>query len=193
MSIEKQVYLNEVLVRFRHDGSLGGAHQIMMDVVVDTSTGEILTERARPAAPLDPAQVSTMLGEAFPRIALQVADLKDEVVRLTQERDGLKSATSPASPSSPVISDRQFYQGLALRGLCTQVEALDAVRIGVLPDALRAFVDAISDSDQRWATEMLLSGAKEFRRDHPFVNEIGAWAGLDMQDLDAFWAQCGSL
>ncbi len=193
MSIEKQAYLNEVLVRFRRDGSLGGAHQIMMDVVVDTSTGEILTERSRPAAPLDPAQVSTVLGDAFARIALQVADLNDEVARLTHERDALKSTTSPNSPPLQSISDRQFYQGLALRGLCTPAEALDAVRTGVLPSALRAFVDAISDSDQRWATEMLLSGAKEFRRDHRFVSEIGAWAGLDTQDLDGFWAQCGSL
>lgn len=193
MSIETQSYLNEILVRFRQDGSLSGAHQIVMDVVADTSTGEVLAERARPAAPLDPARVSTVLGESFARIALQVADLKEEVVRLTLERDGLKSTASPdVSPSQP-ISDRQFYQGLALRGLCTPAEALDAVRTGVLPSALRAFVDAISDADQRWATEMVLSGAKEFRRDHPFVNEIGAWAGLDGPALDAFWAQCGSL
>jgi hypothetical protein len=193
MSIERQSYLNEVLVRFRRDGSLSGAHQILIDVVVDTATGEVLTERARPAAPLDPAQVSTVLGEAFARLAVQVADLKDEVARLTQERDGLKASVSPApSPLQP-ISDRQFYQGLAQRGLCTQAEALDAVRTGVLPSALQAFVNAIANPDQRWSTEMLLSGAKEFRRDHPFVNEIGAWAGLDAPALDAFWAECGSL
>jgi hypothetical protein len=186
MAIEQQSYLNEILVRFRHDGSLAGSHQIFMDALVDTDSGSVLSERARPAAQLDPASVSSVLGEAFTTAAIQIARLEEEVATLK---------LSPARPSSPalVVSDRQFYQGLAIREFCTPAEALDAVRTGVLPRGLRVFVDAIPDAQERWAAEMLLSGAKEFRRDHPFVEQVGAWVGLDSEMLDAFWSQCSAL
>ena len=193
MSIEQQSYLNEILVRFHRDGSLSGAHQVYMDAVVDSSTSEIISERAKPATPLNPADVSAVLGDAFTRVALQVSTLEEQVLTLANERDALKSAANISAPAVNVISDRQFYQGLALRGFCTPAEALDAVRTGALPAGLRTFVDAVADADQRWATEMLLSGAKEFCRDHAFVAEIGAWAGLNTQALDAFWAQCSAL
>lgn len=186
MSIEQKTYLNEILVRFRVDGTLAGAHQILVDTVVDKSSGAILSERTRPAVPLDSARVSEVLGEAFTASAVQIAQLEEQIARL-------KESPTAVSAIELIISDRQFYQGLALRGFCTPGEALDAVRTGLLPPALRNFVDAITDAQERWAAEMLLSGAKEFRRDHPFVSQLSAWAGLDAQSLDDFWSQCSAL
>lgn len=190
MAIEKQTYLNEVLVRLRRDGSIAGAHQVHNEVLVDSDTGEILNERAGMAQPLDANEVGALVGHAFADAAGQIARLEARMMQMTQERD----AATPSPPQgASVISDRQFFQGLALRGLCTPGEGLEAVRAGVLPPALRAFVDAIDDRDERWAAEMLLAGAKEFRRDHAFVESVGAWAGLDAQALDSFWAQCAAL
>ncbi len=186
MSIQQQSYLNEILVRFRSDGSLAGAHQVFVDTLVDASSGAVLSERARPATVLDPDQVSAVLGEVFTTSAVQIGRLEDELAVL-------KASPVAASPSTQVVSDRQFYQGLALRGFCTPEEALDAVRIGVLPKDLRTFVDAIHNAQDRWAAEMLLSGAKEFRRDHSFVTQVGAWVGLDAAALDSFWSQCSAL
>ncbi len=186
MSIEQKTYLNEILVRFRADGSLSGANQILVDTVVDTSSGALLSERLRPATALDGARVSAVLGEAFTASAMQIAWLEKEIARLEKH-------PAAASTVEQIVSDRQFYQGLALRGFCTPEEALGAVRTGLLPPALRAFVDAIADAQERWAAEMLLSGAKEFRRDHPFVSRVGAWAGLDTESLDDFWSQCSAL
>ncbi|MDP2357152.1 MAG: hypothetical protein Q8M31_13975 [Beijerinckiaceae bacterium] len=186
MSIEQQSYLNEILVRFRRDGSLAGSHQIFVDTLVDTASGAVLSERSRPATVLDPNRVSAVLGEAFTTSAIQIARLEEEVAVL-------KANPVVASTSSQVVSDRQFFQGLALRGFCTPDEALDAVRTGVLPKGLRVFVDAIHDAQHRWAAEMLLSGAKEFRRDHPIVAQVGAWVQLDATALDVFWSQCSSL
>lgn len=186
MPIEQHSYLNEILVRFRRDGSLAGSHQIFVDTLVDTASGAVLSERAQPATVLDPERVSTVLGEVFTTSAIQIARLEEEVA-------ALKEGPVVASASPQVVSDRQFYQGLALRGFCTPEEALDAVRAGVLPKGLRLFVDAIPDAQARWAAEMLLSGAKEFHRDHSFVAQVGAWVGLDAEALDAFWSQCSSL
>ncbi len=186
MSIEQQSYLNEVLVRFRRDGSLAGAHQVFVDTLVDTASGAVLSERARPATVLDPDQVSAVLGKSFTTSAIQIARLEEQV-------ELLKETPVVAPASAQIVSDRQFYQGLALRGFCTPEEALDAVRTGVLPKGLRLFVEAISDTQARWAAEMLLSGAKEFHRDHSFVAQVGAWVGLDAEALDAFWSQCNSL
>lgn len=194
MSIEKQTYLNEVLVRMKRDGSIAGAHQVRNEVLVDTETGEVLNERAGLAQPLDPGEVGAIVGPSFAAAAAQIADLEAQIASLIQERDGPRAGAASIAVADPaVISDRQFFQGLALRGLCTPVEALDAVRAGILPPALRAFVDAIEDASERWAAEMLMAGAKEFRRDHPFVEAVGAWAGLDPKALDDFWAQCLTL
>lgn len=186
MPVKQQSYLNEILVRFRSDGSLAGAHQVFVDTLVDMSSGAVLSERARPATLLDPDQVSAVLGEAFTTSAIQISRLEEEVA-------GLKESSVAAVASVQVVSDRQFYQGLALRGFCTPDEALDAVRTGVLPEGLRQFVDAIPDVQDRWAAEMLLSGAKEFRRDHAFVGQVGVWVGLDAAALDAFWCHCSTL
>lgn len=186
MPIEQKTYLNEILVRFRADGSLSGAHQILVDTLVDTSSGAVLSERHRPATALDGSRVSVVLGDAFTASAVQIARLEKEVAKLNEH-------PAAASNVQQILSDRQFYQGLALRGLCTPEEALDAVRTGLLPPALRGFVDAIADVQERWAAEMLLSGAKEFRRDHPFVSQVGAWAGLNTVALDDFWFQCSAL
>jgi hypothetical protein len=194
MAIEKQSYLNEVLVRFRRDGTIAGAHQIFNDVVVDTQSGVVLSERAGHAAALDPAAVSGVLGNTFTSAASQIAGLEVRVAELAQERDALLAGVVESRRGAvQVISDRQFYHGLALRKFCTPAEALDAVRTGVLPKGLRDFVETISEPQERWAAEMLLAGAKEFRRDHPFVPVIAGWAGLDEDALDAFWAQCSDL
>lgn len=194
MTIEKQSYLNEVLVRFRRDGTIAGAHQVFNDILVDTQSDDVLSESVGDAAALDPAAVSGVLGNSFTSAVAQIGSLEARVAELAQEREALLAGAAKSTRGAvQVISDRQFYQGLALRNFCTPAEALDAVRIGVLPKRLRDFVDAISDPQERWAAEMLLAGAKEFRRDHPFVPVIARWAGLDDGALDAFWAKCSDL
>lgn len=189
MPIEKTSYIYEILVRGAPDGVFAGAHQVSVERVVDTDTGDVLSEQVLPARELDPAQVAGVLGAAFGDLAGQLTQARAELAQMKAS-----GAPAPASSQpSAVISDRQFFQGLALRGLCTPQEALEAVRAGVLPRTLRAFVDSIGDADERWAAEMLMAGAKEFRRDHPFVDAVGAWAGLDAAALDHFWAQCLTL
>lgn len=99
----------------------------------------------------------------------------------------------PAPPKVVTISDRQFFQALAMFGTITQQEALDAVKVGAIPAALQVMVDAIQDADDRFAAEMLLSGATIFRRDHPLVSSIGAAQGMTEQQIDSFFASAAQL
>lgn len=84
---------------------------------------------------------------------------------------------APPPPVPAVISDRQFFHQLAKIGTITKEEALAAVKTGEIPPALQAFVAAIPDAEDRFDVEMLLSGAVEFRFDHPLTPAIAAANG----------------
>jgi hypothetical protein len=90
------------------------------------------------------------------------------------------------------ISDRQFFQQLAIRGAITQAEALAAVCTGTLPTSLAALVAELP-SDQQFAATMLLSGAVEFNRNHPLVAVLGAAYGWSSSELDDLWRAAAQL
>lgn len=112
--------------------------------------------------------------------------------RLAEEQD---VGTTPAVVTA--ISDRQFFQALATPpfSLITPAEALAAVKMGELPAALAAILDGIESEADRFAAEMLLSGATVFERDHPMVVEIAEamdppWSPAE---IDAFWTFAAGL
>lgn len=90
------------------------------------------------------------------------------------------------------ISDRQFFQQLAIAGSITPQEALDAVKTGVIPAAISAVVDMLPD-DQKFAAQMLLSGATVFKRSHPMTTALGAGLGLSSAQIDAIWIAAAKL
>lgn len=112
--------------------------------------------------------------------------------------DGEAFAPPPPEPVVlPPISDRQFFQALALPpfSIITTAEALAAVKTGELPAALAAIVAAIPDATERFNAEMILSGATTFARTHPMVAAIAGamtppWAEAE---IDAFWTFAASL
>lgn len=89
-------------------------------------------------------------------------------------------------PLPETISDRQFFQALALQGTITQAEAIAAVATGTIPAALRGFIDVLNGAEA-FAAEMLLSGATEFRRHHPLTVAIGQAQGMTPEQIDAFF------
>ena len=101
------------------------------------------------------------------------------------------AAPPPAVPVS--ISDRQFFQQLALVGTITHAEALAAVKVGTVPAVLQGFIDAISDPAQKFSANMLLAGATVFERDHPLTEAIGAAQGMQPADIDAFFTAAAAL
>jgi hypothetical protein len=91
-----------------------------------------------------------------------------------------------------VISDRQFFQNLANRGIITEAEALAAVGPGVIPAALAAFVAQLPEGD-RFAANMVLTGATEFQRTHPLVPVFAGLFGWSSTDIDDFWTEAFAL
>lgn len=103
----------------------------------------------------------------------------------------------PKPPEAPYvpreISDRQFFQTLANRGLITKQEALAAVKVGELPPAMLALIGQILDEDAAFAVEMAISGATIFERNHPDTELLAYLYGWDDAALDDIWIEAGNL
>jgi hypothetical protein len=93
---------------------------------------------------------------------------------------------APPAPVPAVISDRQFFQQLAIVGIITQAEALAAVMTGTIPAILLAFI-ADLPADQQFGAKMVLCGATQFLRVHPLTASIGASQGMDPVQIDDFF------
>ncbi|WP_058618621.1 hypothetical protein [Methylobacterium indicum] len=133
----------------------------------------------------------------------EAAALRRERDALAGERDGLaaqlaareapaQAVGEAAAAGLPAISDRQFFQALALAGAITPDAALAAVMTGRLPAPIEAAVTALPAAE-RFAARMLLSGATAFERGHPMVAQLGTALGYDAAALDALWRQAATL
>ncbi|WP_454627786.1 hypothetical protein [Bradyrhizobium cenepequi] len=92
----------------------------------------------------------------------------------------------PPAPVPVTISDRQFFQQLAIVGIVTEADALAAVRVGAIPAPLQAIVDGLP-TEQQFAAMMLVSGATTFERQHPMTSAIGAAYGWSAEQIDDFF------
>ena len=90
------------------------------------------------------------------------------------------------------ISDRQFFQQLAIAKVISQEEALAAVKTGDIPAALSGFIAALDDAS-RFNAEMLLSGATVFQRNHPLTNAVAMAQGMTADQVDEFFRQAAKL
>jgi hypothetical protein len=111
-------------------------------------------------------------------------------------RDGDFVDPTPAQTTPPsvpqVISDRQFFQVLAMRGAISEQEAIAAVATGTIPAAMEMFVESLPQ-EQQFPARMLLQGAIEFRRAHPLVKTFGAGMGWSKADIDQLWRDGSAL
>jgi len=106
--------------------------------------------------------------------------------------DGTQIVVTRPAPVPEIISDRQFFQQLAIEGLITHAEALAAVRTGDIPAAMAAFITSLS-SDQQFAAEMLLCGATQFLRHHPVTIALGVGLSKTSDEMDAIWTAAAAL
>lgn len=98
----------------------------------------------------------------------------------------------PAPPVPDSISDRQFFQQLAIEGIISKPEALAAVKIGEVPAALQALINAMPEQEQ-FTAEILISGATVFQRSHPMTIAIGAAYGWNSTQMDELWRAAAAL
>lgn len=109
------------------------------------------------------------------------------------DADGTYSAPEEKAQSAPqIISDRQFFQQLAVDGDITQDEALAAVTTGELPKKLSDVIAKLPTESQ-FAARMLASGATQFERTNSMVAVLGKALGKDAAALDAVWLNASKL
>lgn len=104
----------------------------------------------------------------------------------------LKQPSVGSTGVPQIISDRQFFQQLAVMGLITEAEALSAVKTGDIPATLMGLVSALP-VEQQFAAEMLLSGAVSFVRSHPLTIAFGQAFGWTSEQLDGLWIEASKL
>ncbi|BEV44420.1 hypothetical protein [Afipia carboxidovorans] len=89
------------------------------------------------------------------------------------------------------ISDRQFFQQLAVQGIITEDDAL-AANAAVIPRPLLNIIDEMPVEDQ-FSAKMIVSGATIFERNHPMTIAIGSAYGWSAEQIDAFFIAAGLL
>lgn len=100
-------------------------------------------------------------------------------------------ATLP--PPVPVsISDRQFFQQLAVMKLITEDEAEAAVATGTLPASLAELI-ALLPEQARHPARMLLKGATVFERAHEMTDTIAWLYGFDGGQTDDLFRGAAAL
>ncbi len=91
------------------------------------------------------------------------------------------------------ISDRQFFQQANVSGIITQSEALAAVATGTIPNTLVTIINTIPDENERFSTQMILTGATTFSRNHPLTISVGTALGLTDEQIDQFFLAAAQL
>lgn len=98
----------------------------------------------------------------------------------------------PPLPVPEVISDRQFFQQLAIMNVITQDEAVAAVATGTIPPAMATLIDALP-ADEQFDARMKLCGAVEFHRSEPLVETLGGAIGWTDEQIDDLWRAAAQL
>ncbi len=95
-------------------------------------------------------------------------------------------------PVPSEISDRQFFQQMAIEGRITKQEALDAVGSGIIPPAMDGLVNQLPE-EQQFAARMLIRGATTFRIGQPVTDLICRIYGMSSDEIDATWRAASQL
>jgi hypothetical protein len=104
----------------------------------------------------------------------------------------LSDEPDPDAPVPDIISNRQFFQALALSGSISQAEALAAIKTRTLPPQMLNAIHAMP-ADQQFAAEMLISGTTEFDRNNPMTSTMMRVLGWDAKSADNLWRYAATL
>jgi phosphohistidine swiveling domain-containing protein len=103
------------------------------------------------------------------------------------DTDAIKAAA--LVPQS--ISDRQFFQQLAVQSIIAEDEALQA-NAAVIPSELMTLINGLP-ADQQFAAKMKVSRATTFYRTDPLTLAIGCAYGWSAAQIDAFFVAAAKL
>jgi hypothetical protein len=125
-----------------------------------------------------------------------ILDPKAEDSDAVAYREWLAQGNSPSEAAKPQpvpqsISDRQFFQQLAIDGIISEADAL-ASNAAVIPPPLLTIIEAMP-AEQQFAAKMIVSGATVFERNHPMTLAIAAARGMTSGQVDDFFRAAAAL
>jgi hypothetical protein len=94
--------------------------------------------------------------------------------------------------SHPAISDRQFFQQLAVLNVITEEEAEEAVGPGTIPASMVTLINQLPEN-MRFDARMKLRGATVFNRNSPLVGLLGQLYGWNEKQIDDLWDEAALL
>jgi hypothetical protein len=124
MAITKTEYVERVVIVFRTDGTLKGAHQSGLEIIADN--GATISERETAPVPVDAATLAQLLPDVatltaqVSALVVERDELTAQVSTLTTERDGLAAqlaATAGVTGPPPGIAKLTLIDRLAAAGL----------------------------------------------------------------------------
>lgn len=153
--------------------------------VVKNSDTQVYSSAAKNYVPNDDLIYQNWLTKGFLPTRISSEYELGEVL----EKYGLLPAPGVLSGYNPVpeeISDRQFFQQLAVMQVITENEALDAVKTGTIPAMLASYISTLPIETQ-FPAQMLVSGAVTFKRHHPMTLALAAGMGWTDDQVDDLW------
>jgi hypothetical protein len=195
---------NKIYATFNDDGFLTGMYNSsaydankQRNRLVYGPVPEPTEENPNPEAPIIGEEPNP--DSAIPIEAIELTQAQaDEIFSFQGLRkfiDGKVVVYEPPTPKESVpqtISDRQFFQQLAVMRLITEEEALAYVQSGTLPPAFLSFINQLP-ANQRFDARMKLTGANSFHRDNPLVNAFAGMYGMASADVDNLWRAASTL
>jgi hypothetical protein len=120
--------------------------------------------------------------------------IENEDAQIGWTYDGTTFTGPPPAVDETIyaISNRQFYQQLALDGVITQQEALDAVR-GNIPAPLGNAISTLTVGAEQFNASMFLASATLFSREHPVIEHIATTMGWTAEQTDELWRKARKL
>ena len=107
--------------------------------------------------------------------------------------DTVLAAHDPTRQPVPrEISDRQFFQALAMSSEITEEEALAGVAVGAIPARMETVIAALPE-EQQFPVRMMISGATVYHRDSPTVIALQQLLGWTNEQTDNLWKLAASL
>jgi predicted nucleic acid-binding Zn-ribbon protein len=209
--IEKQTSLNEVLVRFRADGSVQGAHRVDIERVIDTATGDTLAEKMLPAQPVAADGLEALLGAQAAAMLEQIGQLEADLAAMTHARDdaeadrdakvqaaeadlaGARAAVEAAEARIAALeAELRPVDENGIPAVVTMADARIVLTLMGLIDRVDAAI-ASMDGEARIVAATRWEYATHIRRDSAWVTGLGAALGLTPEQIDGLFIAAASL
>lgn len=195
MALIQTNYMSEIMIRFNEDGTIQGAHKVVMEKITDDVTNEVIHRRQLSVEPVSTTDLQTVLDPVNAELVEQVSqlqaqaqdstNLQSQVTQLTSERDSLRNqVTNLQNQLTPPVVYKPLSSVQIRMGLLTN---------GIKESDVNAIIAAIEDEAEREAARIKWEKSDEYHRNNPLIEQIGTALGLSEEQINTMWAAAEKL